>query len=344
MVNQPPGNKSRCQNRQHAGSRRASLCRVSQPVWSDRTFRGLQNFEGVARMKTVLLRSTTPSPVRRGGRSLPTVLLAGFVAGLLLAAGASSAPADGGITRLRLDETAPRVELFAGLKDGRLVHRVVARDEFSSRVYLTNTTDQPLTVQVPPALGAVPILRQQGSNGFPDFSSLPINDETTSGDFQNVLGQPNDASGGPLGFMDPSFDFGGSFFSIPAEKTVQFRLRSVCGEPGQRSPYPKVTYVLVPLEKLTDNPAVRELLVRWNPRKTNRQIMQAAIWNQHNGLDWKQLASRTVSRGPITYPVFGRGQLKAARQLVDQAIAATKVPAKPGSDVAQTGDGDRPRQ
>ncbi|MCA9116038.1 MAG: hypothetical protein KDA79_13205 [Planctomycetaceae bacterium] len=273
----------------------------------------------------------TLSLVKSSGFRMLPLLLASF--GLLLSA-PSVSRGEGAITKLRVDRSAEQVELFAALKDGRLTHRIAARDEFSAKVFLTNTTSQPLTVEIPPVLGAVPVLKQaQSGNGFFDFTGLPINDDTTSGEFQNVVGQSSDASGSPLGLPG---NMGLNFFSIPPEKTVQFMLRSVCAEPGQRSPNVKVTYALVPLEKLTTSPVVRELLASWNARETSRQVMQASIWNQLNGLEWSELAQRSISRGPITFRAFGRGQLRAARALVEQTNAGLKQDSTAGRDVAET--------
>src|SRR5690606_2315526 len=146
----------------------------------------------------------------------------------------------GSIRRLSHDRTAPVVELFEGLDQGRIEARVVPSNEFHAHIFLTNTTQQPLTVQLPAAAAAVHGLKQAAS-GFIPPGPLGLPGQTaqaTLGAGQAAAGQLF-PSGPQSGTYTPSTPFDGTqFFSIPAEKTVQVEFQSVCLDHGKPSPMP----------------------------------------------------------------------------------------------------------
>ena len=70
------------------------------------------------------------------------------------------------ITRPRFDPTAKRVKLFDGMKSGVLKVKVIAKNEKRGNVLIENTTDKPLTVELPKAVVGVHVLKQfQGAGG-----------------------------------------------------------------------------------------------------------------------------------------------------------------------------------
>lgn len=257
-----------------------------------------------------------------------------------------SAAADAGaIRKLTLDPDAEAVGLFEGIEQERITARVAAKNQYAADVFLTNTTDKPLTVAIPPAVAAVHELKQFApagglglDNGFGQNNLFGNNLLGNNGLGNNGLGMTQTGAGqslggqlgaagfpgnGPGGF--PNFQQnpmgnkfpGQNFFSIPAGKTVQLRLDSVCLDLGNPDPMPGMRYGLRRLDDVVSEPAVRALLVQSNPQRTDRKALQAAVWHlRHGGRSWSRLAAQTTGRLPFPAPYFTSTQLQAAQQMV----------------------------
>ena len=255
-----------------------------------------------------------------------------------LVASLTAAPRVRPIRKLALDRQARRVDLFDGMQSGVLSVRVVPRNELSSRVFITNTGDRPLTVKLPKAVAAVHVLRQQ----LPIASDTPLSTAigqttgTQTGNSQGVAGQLN-----PFGQQNfPSGNnslfgpgngnpfTGNGLFSIPPAKVVELQLKSVCLDYGKPTPNSKKIYVLVPLQKRVSNRSLRHLLQSTDFRRTDRKTVQAAVWHLSNGLSWQTLARKKVSRArSLGRPLFSRSQLRDAWNLV--VVSREKTPTTP---------------
>jgi hypothetical protein len=250
-----------------------------------------------------------------------------FCAALFCAA--SSARADGPIKKPSFDPDAVRVELFEGIEREQLSVRVSPRDAYSSKVFITNETDQPLTVILPEAVVAVHVLNQvpglgdilgnQGQNAGLNAGNGQGNQgagQSVGGVFQGQQGGPgNNQAQNPFGNQMPA----NGFFSIPPEKTVQVSLATVCLDHGKPDPSVRMTYELRRVEDHTDDLVLRELLRGYDPQRDQRMVLQAAAWNRANEMSWKELAAKTIRRGPLRFPLFSRNQLKQAEELVEEA-------------------------
>jgi hypothetical protein len=74
----------------------------------------------------------------------------------------------------KFDASAERVELFSGMDDGRLETKIVANDSKGGFVFITNNSDQTLTVDLPKSFVAVQVLKQLGGGmGGGGFFSIP---------------------------------------------------------------------------------------------------------------------------------------------------------------------------
>lgn len=231
----------------------------------------------------------------------------------------------GAIRKLTYDADAPVVKLFDGVEQGTLAVRVAPRDEFSSRVYIANTTDKPQTVELPEAVVGVHVVQQVGLPQLPGNFGPGLGTGLQQGSGQQIGG--NLQPGGQQGFPFSSGNTG--FFSIPPESTVQLQFNSVCLSYGQPAPRSRMTYVLFPAEEKIDSPALRQLLAGYHPRRIHRNIMQAAAWHLAGDMSWKELASRKVlSVGLRARPLFSRQQLEAAHGLV---VSAEKIASESGA-------------
>jgi hypothetical protein len=176
----------------------------------------------------------------------------------------------GVIRNLKYDPAAEPVKLFDGLEDHRLTARVVPKNEFVANVYLTNTTDKPLTVVLPKAVAAVHVLKQVGNSSS--------GNQQQSGNAQSVGGQfQNNTNSSSQSNNSNSLKIGGNgngFFSIPPEKTVVTQLHTVCLDHGKKTPSPRMKYVLKEIEDYTSNQALWKLLENYDFQKKDRNAMQ----------------------------------------------------------------------
>jgi len=213
-------------------------------------------------------------------------------------------------------------ELFEALKAGSVESRVVARDQHHVRVFLKNTSKQPISVKLPEVLAARPILAQQ--NFFnPQQGGNQLGFGSPSGNQQS-----SQAVAGPMGSANGNR--GGTIFSIPPESVRELRVDSVCLEHGKPNPRSAVPYELVKFDEICKEPAVEALLTRYGQGGLDRDIVQAAAWNLANGLAWTELEKMTepVAINAVK-PVYTSQQLRSAKQLTDEAkkyAAANKRP------------------
>jgi hypothetical protein len=265
--------------------------------------------------------------------SLAIRVLTRFVLCSLVAASfvALTGAKGGPIRRLKLDPAAERVDLFTGMEDGSLEVRVVPRDEFQSSVFITNKSDKPLTVVAPQSVAAAHVLKQfqppgQGTSG--PFGQILGNGQNEQGNGQSVGGQLS-----PYGSQGSSgnssfFGSGSFFFSVPADKTVQVALNSVCLDHGKRPPASSFKYELRRLEDHAGNPALVRLFQLRDLQKTDRKVVQAAAWHLSSELSFASMTTLMSDTG-IPTPMFTGDQLRAAKELAEAAKKDAPLAAKP---------------
>jgi hypothetical protein len=254
------------------------------------------------------------------------------------------------IRTLSLDESAKIVELFDGMDSGQLQVRVSPKSPQESYVFVKNTTDEPLTVALPKAAVGVHILPQffngQGNNPFNNFGNQNQNQNQglnnqfggggQQGRSQNVGGQfqpfnnnqqglfNNQNNGNGNGNLN-QFQNGNGFFSIPPEKTVQLKMRTVCLDYGLPDPTPGMKYELRRVETEISNPALVKLLEGFTVR-VDQDAMQAAAWHLSNNLSWGQI-SGLAGNELIAFTsgtIFDAKAMKMAQALVQEAEKAAK--------------------
>lgn len=237
------------------------------------------------------------------------------------------------IRQLTLDETAPVVDLFDGMESGQLEVKLAAKSANDASVFIKNLSDAPLSVSVPKAAVGVHILPQfQGQNPFgaqqngQQFGNQ-LGNQFGGNDTQRIGGQMQPFGNQQQGFPNQQGNngfFGNGVFSIPPEKTVQLKMRTVCLDYGLPEPHLGLKYELRKLETAISNPALRQLLEDYSPR-VDQDTMQAAAWHLSNGLNWKQIANLPNPRVPLgVSTMFTAKTVKAAQTLVQQAETAAE--------------------
>ncbi len=271
--------------------------------------------------------------------------LAVLALGLVCLSGARTAP----IRQFQVDPQAAIVPLFEGETAEQFAVRVHPLNAFQANVIVTNLTGNALNVALPKAAVGVHVLPQFQANGNGFFGQPNGNGNAGIGDGQangaNVLAQAIGGAMQPGGQNQNQNPFGqapgqiGNGFpslppewaakpelaqyagivTIPAGKSIQLSLKSVCLNYGRPEPISKMTYRLVPVEKFSNAPVLAELLESYSAR-VNQDAMQAAAWHVANSMDWKQIGNLPLrSLAGTSAKLFHPKDVQAAQRLVEAA-------------------------
>ncbi|MDG1894846.1 MAG: hypothetical protein P8J37_08055 [Fuerstiella sp.] len=238
------------------------------------------------------------------------------------------------ITQPRLDPDARKVKLFDGMDEGEFATKVIATGPQGGKLLITNTTEKPLTVELPTAFVAVPVLKkiQPGGNGPGGgnnlFGGQPS--QQPQGGQQAVGGgapQPNGPGGNQNLFGNGNGNGNGNpggggpgFFSIPPEATVAVSYVSACLNHGKPDPSPRANYKLMKVDEYTKDPVLQELIALVGTGTLDHKAAQAAVWNRTDHMTWQELAAK------FSYSVIGKvryfqsSELKLAKEVSSRAV------------------------
>ena len=203
---------------------------------------------------------------------------------------------------------APTVELFEAVESGQLEVKFIPKDDKQARVRIKNTSDKPLTVRLPEAFAAKPVLAQAGQ--LP-LGILPGANNNQNGAAQNLGSTFNGQNNGP----------GGRVFNVPAEKTAELRVPCVCLDYGKPTPRPAIPYEIVRLDVVCQEASLANLLAKLD--RGNQHEVQAAAWHLANGMTWQELAAVRIEHlVEPSEPYFSLRQLQRAKDLVSAATDA----------------------
>jgi hypothetical protein len=258
----------------------------------------------------------------------------------------------GPIRNLTLDPDADVVPLFDGVAADQFDVRMSALDAYHANVVISNTTHSPLTVALPKAAVGVHVLPQfnpnggflqgnQGGNLFMGANDGGNQAQSVGGPLQGMGANNNNGAFGNNNFFGQGFpslpaematddlkDYGG-LATIPAGKSIQLQMKSVCLNYGKDEPRSRLTYRLVPVAAHSSDPLLAELLESYTER-VDRDVMQAAVWHVANGLSWDQIRQLPDRRIPgVSATLFNRLQVESARKLV--AAAEDEAKSRPQS-------------
>lgn len=139
--------------------------------------------------------------------------------------------------------------------------------------------------------------------------------------------------GGGMGGMG---GMGGGFFSVPPEKIVSVPLNTVCLQHGKTDPNRTMKYRLLPVETVTENPVLTELLTIVAAGKIDRQAAQAAAWHITDDMSWAQLATKEqVQINGTVGSYFNKDELMGAQQLLAVAMQRAEANKDRATDDAE---------
>jgi len=205
--------------------------------------------------------------------------------------------------------SAQTVEMFQAMRAGQIEVKFIPKDAREATVLIKNKTDQPLTVKLPDAFAATPVLAQLDAGGLRS---------TTSTSTPQALGGGMPGMWG--GNMGPGMGPGMGPWNIPPEKIAQLKVPVVCLEHGKPDPRPAVPYEIKPLEEFSTTPGLREVLQALGSGLVSQRIAQVAAWHLENGMSFQELASKQLRfANGVRCPYFSPAEIRAAMQLVAKA-------------------------
>jgi hypothetical protein len=209
-------------------------------------------------------------------------------------------------------DQANAVDLFSAIDRGQIDVKVIPKDSTQLRVMIENKTDKPLTVKLPDAFAAVPILAQAA--GPAAAKKQPQNQAVGGG-----LGMPAMGRGMPA--MGP-----GGMLNIAPEKVGQLTaVPTVCLDYGKGEPRAAIPYSIQRIDDCTTQPGVREVCEMLGKGQVKQRVAQVCAWHLNNGLSWEKLASKQLRFADgSTRPYFTPQEVQAARKVSADAIQAAK--------------------
>jgi hypothetical protein len=217
------------------------------------------------------------------------------------------------------------VNLFDAMKSGDVEVKYIAKNSREGQLLVKNNTDQPLTVKLPDAFAAVPVLAQavQGAGAARGNRSYGGGNNNQN---QGVGGGTGGIGGGNRG------GGGGGAFNIAPEKVAKLKVETVCLEHGKKEPTANVPYELRPIETFTTDANVQELVKMLGTGQINQRAAQAAAWHLANHMTWGQLTDKKIHHllgGDEVY--FTEAEIRTAMQLTDRAMKAVEARQSKGS-------------
>jgi hypothetical protein len=216
------------------------------------------------------------------------------------------------------------IALFDAIDQGDVKVQFIAMNARQANVLIKNESDKPLTLKMPKAIAAVPVLGQFGQN-------QNLNQNAGGGGTNQGVGGGFDmrngrGAGNQQGFQNGQ-GFGMGIMRIAPGKVCKLKATTVCLEHGKPDPKPRVAYRMIPLETFTDDPIILELCQKLGAGHIPQKIAQAIAWHQANELTWTQLADlhqmQSLYRGNIKF--FSTKDLNSAKTQHASMLASNSL-------------------
>jgi hypothetical protein len=231
-------------------------------------------------------------------------------------------------------DQANAVDLFQAIDNGQVDVKVIPKDSSQLRVMIENKTDKPLTVMLPGAFAAVPILAQAAAFAPAAARGAARNQQP------QAVGGGMPGGGMPGGGMPGGGGRGvgaGPLMNIAPEKVGQLMaVATVCLDYGKGEPRAAIPYAIKPIDGYTTQPGIREVCEMLGKGEIKQRVAQVCAWHLNNGLSWEKLAAKQLRFADgSSRPYFTSKEVQAAVKASDAAVQAAKQRAKgkdkPGS-------------
>jgi hypothetical protein len=223
------------------------------------------------------------------------------------------------------------VELFEGIKSGKLDVKVIPKDSTQAKVVIANKSKEPLNVKLPEAFAAVHVLAQLGGAAGGGM-----------GGGMGGMGGMNQSMGGGMGGggmgggMGGGGGGGGNFFNVAAEKVGDVKATCVCLEHGKPEPRPNLKYEIRPIETVTTKPEVQELCKMLGRGELDQRAAQAATWHLNNDMSWQELAAKMIQPAlGEPFPYFNPQELQFGFKIAEHVAKVIKDRADPSQSLSE---------
>lgn len=219
---------------------------------------------------------------------------AGLLTGSMLASAALAEPDEPAPSAGAVTET---VKVLDARKAGDLSVEVRGNGPDRVRFTLHNTSSKRLNVVIPPGLVASSATGQPGGARGGGFQSMGLGVPTehigSFGQFRATNPEPAFQSV-PASSAEPL----DGTVTVPAGKTVELTVPSVCLNYGWPTPNLRNKFELMEVESYTEDPRARKALRTLATLGTSHGVAQAAMWHICNDLSYGEMvekASKTVN-------------------------------------------------
>ncbi len=227
------------------------------------------------------------------------------------------------------------VNMFVAVDTGEIDVVIKTKSAAEANLMVTNNSDRPLAIEMPPAFAAAPVLRQRGGGGAGGG-------RFRGGQQGGFGGQGGQIGGGGFGGGQQGGGFGGGggqqggfgggggggIFNIPPGRVGRIGINTVCLEHGRPDPALRMDYTVIPLESFSTDPKIFEVCRMLANDEIGQNVAQAAAWNIADELPWEFLLTKNrIERMDGSYErFFSPNQLYIAHQAV--AVAAERAEAR----------------
>jgi hypothetical protein len=210
-------------------------------------------------------------------------------------------------------EKAPKgeaIDMFAGMADGQIEVQLIPKDAAKGNLRVVNRSGKPLTVKLPEAFGAAPVLAQiqpgpGRQNPFNPFPGNPgPNDSKQPQRLGGMVGQP-------LMYVGP-------------EKPGQVKVELLCLDHGKPNPRPAVKYEVKRVDEVTDKQGVTEVCQLLARGEITHCAAQLAAWHFSNGMTWEKLAALRHKEVFGSKPTYTAKEIEAAKKAAEKATEMAK--------------------
>ena len=241
------------------------------------------------------------------------------------------------------------VDMFAAMDSGDINVLIKTRSSANSNLMITNNSNRPLAIQIPPAFAGVPVMRQGigggGGGGFGGGGGGRGGGGFGGGGGGQGVGGGGGFGGGGGGFGGGGGGRGGGgggggIFNIPPGRQGKININTVCLEHGKAEPRARMDYKVVPIETVTSDPEVLQIIQMMANDEITQKVAQAATWNQTDNLTWEYMLTKNRIERMDGYfeRFFSRNELVFAHQVVEVAKKRVEELAKSKPAGKDTGD------
>ena len=218
------------------------------------------------------------------------------------------------------------IDLFQAAADEQIGLRFIPIDASRGNLLIDNQTGELLTIKLPDAFAAVPVLAQFGQQGF---------GQQGGGQQGGGGGGASQAVGGGLDQGGGGQNFGqnqgqgnrqvGGFMRIAPNRPRKVKAITVCLEHGKPEPNPRIKYTIMPIGDYTEDKRVAKLCSSLARRDISQNAAQAAAWHLANGLDWEKIAklNRVESKYLGNIRFFRSKEITAAKKFIESFAPPT---------------------